>query len=77
LCGVLYLTKGCDLILPELNLKITPEPGDYYIFPPELSHGFDKYEGETNRYSLIFNVEQGQGFNFKKKIDYLTEKNTK
>ena len=75
--GVLYLTKGCDLILPELNLKITPEPGDYYIFPPELSHGFDKYEGETNRYSLIFNVEQGQGFNFKKKIDYLTKKNTK
>ena len=22
--GVLYLTKGCDLNLPELNLKITP-----------------------------------------------------
>ena len=27
--GILYLTKGCDLLLPELNIKITPEPGDY------------------------------------------------
>ena len=41
---VFILTKGCDLILPELNLKITPEPGDYYIFPPEIMHGFDKYD---------------------------------
>lgn len=59
--GILYLTKGCDLILPELNLKITPEPGDYYIFPPEIVHGFDKYEGESNRYSLIFNISQEEG----------------
>ncbi len=59
--GILYLTKGCDLILPELNLKITPEPGDYYIFPPEIAHGFDKYEGESNRYSLIFNISQEEG----------------
>ena len=42
--GILYLTKGCDLILPELNLKISPEPGDYYIFPPEILHGFDVYK---------------------------------
>tara|TARA_R110002012_G_scaffold55583_7_gene141928 strand:+ start:2219 stop:2821 length:603 start_codon:yes stop_codon:yes gene_type:complete len=55
--GILYLTKGCDLILPELNLKITPKPGDYYIFPPEISHGFDPYKGENNRYSLIFNID--------------------
>jgi hypothetical protein len=54
--GVLYLTKGCDLILPELNLKITPEPGDYYIFPPEILHGFDPSEEDNNRYSLIFNI---------------------
>ena len=39
--GILYLTKGCDLILPELNIKITPEPGDYYLFPPYIFHGFD------------------------------------
>jgi hypothetical protein len=67
--GILYLTKGCDLILPELNLKITPEPGDYYIFPPEILHGFDKYKDEKNRYSLIFNIEQGDRFNFNNKVE--------
>jgi len=66
--GILYLTKGCDLILPELNLKISPEPGDYYVFPPEILHGFDKSESETNRYSLIFNIEQKkERFDFDKK----------
>ena len=70
--GILYLTKGCDLILPELNLKITPEPGDYYIFPPEIEHGFDTYEGEKNRYSLIFNIMQNNNsFEFYKKIKKL------
>tara|TARA_R100001129_G_C5239577_1_gene225077 strand:- start:122 stop:706 length:585 start_codon:yes stop_codon:yes gene_type:complete len=54
--GVLYLTKGCDLILPELNIKISPKPGDYYIFPPEILHGFEKYKDDNNRYSLIFNI---------------------
>jgi hypothetical protein len=67
--GILYLTKGCDLILPELNLKITPKPGDYYIFPPEILHGFNPYEGENNRYSLIFNIDLKMDtlFDFKKK----------
>ena len=72
--GILYLTKGCDLYLPELNIKITPEPGDYYIFPPEVVHGFDKYEGENNRYSLIFNIEQANEFNFKKKLKEKNER---
>jgi len=72
--GILYLTKGCDLILPELNVKITPEPGDYYIFPPEILHGFNKYEGENNRYSLIFNIEQGEQFNFNKKLKEKNER---
>ena len=66
--GILYLTKGCDLILPELNLKITPEPGDYYIFPPEILHGFNLYEEDTNRYSLIFNIVQKNQFEYKKKL---------
>ena len=65
---VLYLTEGCDLNLPELNLKITPKPGDYYIFPPELLHGFDKYKGNTNRYSLIFNFITNRGFEFLNKM---------
>jgi len=66
--GVLYLTEGCDLILPELNLKITPEPGNYYIFPPEILPGFDAYEEDKNRYSLIFNIIQKNHFNYRKKI---------
>ena len=66
--GILYLTKGCDLILPELNLKITPEPGDYYIFPPEILHGFNLYEEDTDRYSLIFNIVEKNQFEYKKKL---------
>tara|TARA_R110000751_G_scaffold105001_1_gene200641 strand:- start:62 stop:670 length:609 start_codon:yes stop_codon:yes gene_type:complete len=66
--GILYLTKGCDLILPELNLKISPEPGDYYIFPPEILHGFDVYEEDYNRYSLIFNIVEKKAFEYDKKL---------
>lgn len=73
--GILYLSKGCDLILPELNIKITPEPGDYYIFPAKILHGFDSYQGETNRYSLIFNIiEKPNKFNYTKKLDFINEK---
>ena len=68
--GILYLTKGCDLILPELNLKITPEPGDYYIFPPEISHGFNTYQEDKNRYSLIFNIKEKNHFEYSKKITF-------
>jgi len=65
--GILYLTKGCDLILPELNLKITPEPGDYYVFPPEILHGFGPSEEDNNRYSLIFNIAHAS-FDYKNKL---------
>ena len=67
--GILYLTKGCDLILPELNLKINPEPGDYYIFPPHILHGFDTSQEEKNRYSLIFNISPHKHFDYKKKLN--------
>mgnify|MGYP003669499790 FL=1 len=68
--GILYLTEGCDLILPELNIKITPKPGNYYIFPPQIKHGFDTYNGMDNRYSLIFNIEEkSESFNFYNKIN--------
>jgi len=70
--GILYLTEGCDLNLPELNLKITPKPGDYYIFPPEILHGFNTYEGNKNRYSLIFNIQQiNDTFELDKKLKNL------
>jgi hypothetical protein len=68
--GILYLTEGCDLKFPELNIKINPKPGDYYIFPPQILHGFDKYIGEKNRYSLVFNIEEKKNkFDFTKKIN--------
>tara|TARA_B110000285_G_scaffold128974_1_gene145191 strand:- start:134 stop:736 length:603 start_codon:yes stop_codon:yes gene_type:complete len=73
--GILYLTAGCDLILPELNIKITPQPGDYYIFPPEILHGFEEYEKEKNRYSLIFNIQQIENkFNFNNKLNQIEKK---
>ena len=72
--GILYLTEGCDLILPELNIKITPKPGDYYIFPPEILHGFDEYKGQNNRYSLVFNIfENKNKFKFKNKLSKFYE----
>ena len=72
--GILYLTKGCDLILPELNLKITPNPGDYYIFPPEILHGFEKSQEKENRYSLVFNIQRNNQFYFDKKIEEMKKK---
>jgi len=73
--GILYLTKGSDLILPELNLKITPEPGNYYIFPPEILHGFEKSTYEDNRYCVVFNIKQKVNrFNFDKKLEKLNER---
>jgi len=76
--GILYLTEGCDLILPELNIKITPQPGDYYIFPPHVRHGFEEYTGKNNRYSLVFDFDQRKGFDFEKKQnDYLQLQNRK
>ena len=40
-------------------------------------HGFDKYEGKNNRYSLIFNIEEnGQAFEFAKKVKLIDGKNS-
>jgi len=72
--GILYLTKGCDLLLSELNIKITPEPGDYYIFPPGVVHGFDISTEEQNRYSLIFNIIEKNQFEFNKKLKEKNER---
>jgi hypothetical protein len=66
-------------MLPELNIKITPKPGDYYIFPPEILHGFEPNKQDKNRYSIIFNIEQiDDSFKLSKKLEYLeTMKNKK
>ena len=55
---VLYLTGGEPLLLPELNLKIHPYPGDYYFFPPNILHGTEKSKSEKNRYTFILNFER-------------------
>lgn len=55
---ILYLTDGSPLILPELNLKIHPQPGNYYFFPPEILHGVEKSTSEKNRYNLVLNIEE-------------------
>jgi len=68
--GILYLTEGCELELPELNIKINPNPGDYYLLPPFVLHGFNKSLQEKNRYSLIFNIhEKNSKFNFLEKYE--------
>jgi len=67
------------LILPELNISITPKPGDYYIFPPHILHGVDISNQTENRYSLIFNFEnETKGFDFKQMVkEALTPNNLK
>ena len=62
--GILYLTKGNPLVLPELDLEIYPEPGDYYIFPPCIQHYVDVSNNTTARYNLIFNI--AENINWKK-----------
>jgi len=57
--GILYLTKGAPLIVPELELEINPEPGDYYFFPPLIKHYVDQIiEDKPARYNVIFNISE-------------------
>ena len=75
--GILYLSEGCPLQLPEINLEIIPEPGSFYIFPPYIFHGFNPSESEKPRYSLIFNIvesDNGNGFTYDEKIRKMDEK---
>lgn len=67
--GVLYLTEGCDLILPELNIKLTPKPGDYYILPEFVYHGFEASQSESNRYSLVFNIHRSNDHDYYNKFN--------
>ena len=55
--GILYLTEGNPLVLPELNIEIDPKPGDYYIFPPCVQHYVLPQEVENYRYTLVFNIQ--------------------
>ena len=68
--GILYLTKGAPLIVPELELEIHPEPGDYYFFPPLIKHYVDKIiEEGPARYNVIFNIAEKNDWEKNKTIN--------
>jgi hypothetical protein len=68
--GILYLTKGAPLIVPELELEIHPEPGDYYFFPPLIKHYVDKIiEEGPARYNVIFNIAEKNNWEKNKTIN--------
>ena len=67
--GILYLTPGAPLVIPELKLKIHPKPGHYIIFPSEIDHYVEEETSDKPRYNLIFNAEQMSDWAKKKKIE--------
>lgn len=71
--GILYLTEGEPLILPELNIEIVPKPGDYYFFPPFIHHYVNPHQGEINRYNIILNINEKKNWDKNKKIYNLTK----
>jgi len=71
---ILYLTEGEPLLLPELNIKIIPKPGDYYFFPPFIEHGVEECKSDKNRYNVVLNISEKQNWDKEK---YLYQKNNK
>ena len=70
--GILYLTKGAPLIVPELELEIHPEPGDYYFFPPLIKHYVNQItEDKPARYNVIFNIAEKNDWEKNKAINKL------
>jgi hypothetical protein len=65
---IFYLTEGNPLILPELNIKIIPKPGDYYFFPPFILHHVDVSESDKNRYNIIYNINIKNNWEKEKKM---------
>ena len=72
--GILYLTEGTPLIVPELNIEIDPRPGDYYIFPPCIKHYVLPQEEENYRYNIVFNIKDDTDWD-KSKVVYEKERN--
>lgn len=72
---ILYLTGGNPLILPELNIKIIPKMGEYYIFPPYISHGVNEVEDDdTKRYCLVANIYDDPDWKTNKILNDLANK---
>tara|TARA_R100000231_G_C5306915_1_gene159252 strand:+ start:72 stop:659 length:588 start_codon:yes stop_codon:yes gene_type:complete len=68
---ILYLTEGMPLCLPELNIKITPKPGDYYFFPPCIKHYVDVNTEDVKRYSIVINIIDNGNWQKQKYFDLL------
>jgi len=66
-----YWSLWSNLILPELNISITPKAGDYYVFPPMVRHGFDKHKNDVTRYSLVCNFDSEKHFLINKKLEII------
>lgn len=66
--GIFYLTEGNPLVLPELNIKVHPKPGNYYFFPPMIYHYVDPSESNKNRYNLIYNIVEDTNWSKEKTI---------
>jgi hypothetical protein len=72
---ILYLTGGNPLFLPELNMKIVPKMGEYYIFPPYISHGVSEVkEEDTKRYCLVANIHDDPDWKINKVLNDLANK---
>ena len=70
--GILYLTEGSPLILPELDDEITPQPGDYYFFPPLIKHYVDVIQEDgPPRYCVVFNLVEKQNWAKRQEINKL------
>ena len=54
--GLLYLTEGNPLVLPQLQMSITPKPGDYYFFPPGIQHYVEEVKDYNKRYTIVMNI---------------------
>lgn len=73
---ILYLTEGNPLVLPELNMKIIPKRGEYYIFPPYVYHGVEKVKEEDfKRYCLVANIHYEPNWKTNKIINDLKKQN--
>jgi hypothetical protein len=72
---ILYLTEGNPLILPELNMKIIPKRGEYYVFPPYVLHGVEKLKKKDfKRYCLVANIHENNNWKLNKVLNDLKEK---
>ena len=62
------------LCLPELNIKITPKPGDYYFFPPSIKHYVDASTEDTKRYCVVINITEETNWEKERELFFIEKK---